>query len=290
MYKLQLALIPAVALGIVAAGCGGSGGEQAQAPAPPSQAANVWAQGNLRVETQGIGDLKTVVFSSPVGWGFGGLGFYGTAITRFEYRPLPGRIAFCRMVSGFYQIFVADPDGGREKQITNKPLSCSCPRFSPDGTKIVYYTTDGRVYVVNVDGSGDHLVQTFTTWSNYTPCWLLDGTVLFSGWNGTRRDIYRASPYGSGLQQLTNTSEHEYGPDCSRDGSWIAYYRPDATDAEIWVMRSDGSEQRQLTDNSANDYFPRWSPDGSSIVFWSDRDGNYELYKMEPDGSNQIRL
>jgi WD40 repeat protein len=283
-YASVVGLVVLVAL--VGAGCGGGGGgKEPGAPPPGQQAGTVWSQGGLRVEAEQAG-LQTVVLGPP---GMG-VGFYGATIKRLEYRPVAGRITYWRWVSGTAQIFVAQPDGSREKQLTSGAPNKFMPRFSPDGTRIVYYSPSG-LYIMNADGSGNHLVQNFTTTSDSTPCWdPAEGKYLvYRGVLGGQWDLWKMRADGQSPVRLTNTGPIESYPDWSPDGSRIVYSREDG-DTEIWVMRADGSNQTQLTDNSAADICPRWSPDGGSIVFCSYRDGNPEIYKMDPDGSNQTRL
>ena len=50
-------------------------------------------------------------------------------------------------------IFVMDTDGSNVTNLTNSPGHEGTPRWSPDGTRIVFYTSDG-VSIMNADGSG----------------------------------------------------------------------------------------------------------------------------------------
>ncbi|HEX8458063.1 MAG TPA: Calx-beta domain-containing protein [Pyrinomonadaceae bacterium] len=124
------------------------------------------------------------------------------------------------------------------------------PAWSPDGTRIVYRTSDelnADIGVANFDG---------------TP-----GSIRF----GTGNRVIDSQPAWQPLigseGRIVFTSE--------RDGN-----------AEIYVMDADGSNQRNLTNNPAIDATPVWSPDGTRVAFTSNRSGRSNIYVMDADGRN----
>lgn len=74
------------------------------------------------------------------------------------------RLAFYSDLSGCYDVWVMDVDGGAPTRLTGVETYERCnshPRWSPDGSKIAFLTSrnarEGRgwdVYVMNADGSG----------------------------------------------------------------------------------------------------------------------------------------
>ena len=130
------------------------------------------------------------------------------------------------------------------------------PRWSPDGTRIVYESSKS--------GSGD--------------------------W-----DIYSINADGTNPVNLTNNPAEDRDPAWSPDGSRIAFSSDRNGnrdgDFDIWVMNADGSEAVSLTNTPSRETQPDWSPDGSKLVFVYGRDrgdffGWRELYLMNADGSN----
>src|SRR4051812_39054270 len=61
-----------------------------------------------------------------------------------------GAIAFDR--NG--EIFVVNPDGTGQTQLTHTGGTANSPKWSPDGTQIAFQRSDGHFYVMNADGSG----------------------------------------------------------------------------------------------------------------------------------------
>lgn len=124
------------------------------------------------------------------------------------------------------------------------------PRWSPDGTKIVFdYSPDG-------------------VWS----------------------DIYVVNADGTGLRQLTHTLDTDAHPVWSPDGNRIVFFSNRDGNYEIYVMKFDGTNQIRLTNNTFTDQSPVWSPNGSEIAFDSYRNGNTDIYVINSDGTNERRL
>ena len=63
-----------------------------------------------------------------------------------------------------------------------------------------------------------------------------------------------------------------------------------ASNTEIYTVRSDGTGIVRLTNNETEDANPAWSPDGTRIAFMSTRDGPHAIYVMNENGSGVKRL
>ncbi|HMG76526.1 MAG TPA: hypothetical protein VK582_23825 [Pyrinomonadaceae bacterium] len=215
-----------------------------------------------------------------------------------------GKIAFVSSRNGpAGEIYVMNPDGSGQRNITNSPASETRPAFSPDGKKIAFVKDFKGIFVMNPDGSGqtqilDGVGAGFSSITSF-PNWSPDGKKLvFNGVikgspNGA--DIYVINADGTGLTQLTTDPADDSSPAWSPDGTKIAFSSirdrvPGEVNYEIYVMNADGSNQTRITNNTKFDHSPNWSPDGTRIAFTSRRDDNFEVYLMNADGSNQTRL
>jgi WD40 repeat protein len=165
--------------------------------------------------------------------------------------------------SGAAELWVVNADGtnphpiisttGTEVTRTGLTIQWSTNgAYSPDGTKIVYASTQsGRseIWVMSADGSGQTQL-TFPDNANAPdandPSWSPDGSKIVF-WSGFAR---------------------EYG--------------------NIYTMDADGSGRTQLTfePDGQNSDNPAWSPDGKSIMFESSRGGTIETWLMNADGTD----
>jgi TolB protein len=185
------------------------------------------------------------------------------------------------------------------------------PRWSPDGTKIVFESTRmptgldalgqaSNIWRVNADGSELIPITKATAWmaDSNNPQWSPDGTkIVFQ----SRRDleltdaladnftfnIWRVNFDGSELTPITRVSvqvAHSYNPQWSPDGSKIVFQSArslDGTDAahpnltvNIWRVNADGLGLIPITLVNAartDSEEPQWSPDARQIAFHSKR-------------------
>lgn len=70
----------------------------------------------------------------------------------------------------YYQIFISDLDGSNAKQLTNMYVNCLRPRFSPDGTMIVFYTESENSY------PGVYLIKNADSETPDDPLYIAEGT------------------------------------------------------------------------------------------------------------------
>ena len=215
-----------------------------------------------------------------------------------------GKIAFGSERDGNHEVYVMNPDGTSETNLTNNPAIDMTPEWSPDGTKIAFASDrDGfpvllDIFVMNADGTNPiNLTNSVNT--DLAPSWSPDGTkIAFHTFRdagiGLQSEIYVMDADGSNQVNLTQNAAIDVFPKWSPDGTKIAFMRqvPFSSDAEIFVMdAATGANQTNITNNPASDGNASWSPDGSKIAFGSSRDDNFgEVYVMNADGSGVVRL
>ncbi|MGH9909918.1 MAG: DUF5050 domain-containing protein, partial [Nitrososphaerales archaeon] len=169
-------------------------------------------------------------------------------VSRLSFKN--GLVAFDTFRDGNWEIYKMNSDGTSPTRLTNNAALDARPKWSPDGTKIVFSS--------NRDSG------------NY--------------------EIYKMNDDGTSQTRLTNNAGVDEDSSWSSDGTKIAFQSTRDGNNEIYVMNADGTSQTRLTNNTAFDGFPDWSPDGTKITFYSQRDGNAEIYVMNADGTSQTRL
>lgn len=178
------------------------------------------------------------------------------SIENFGWSPDETKFAIGAWMGIYY---INALDGSNPVLITPSQNYNSLPKFSPDGSKIIFLcsrpydgeppTLNDDVCIVNADGTNE---------INLTHHPASDYLAVFS-------------PDGTKVAFVSNRSFN--GP------------------GDIYVMNSDGSNLVNLTNSpDVGDLSPAWSPDGTKIAFSTNRDGNSEIYVMNSDGSNPMRL
>jgi Tol biopolymer transport system component len=215
-------------------------------------------------------------------------------------------------------------DGSAQTRLTYSGANDDHPRWSPDGTKILFQsdrdtpeTGFADVYVMNADGGGQTRLTTDAS-DDSAAVWSPDGTkIAFQSMHtGVSYQVYVMNADGSGRTNLSNSTANDIQPSWSPDGTKIAFAsdRDQAGFSSIYVMNTNGSSQTRLTFSGSGfrDEQPAWSADGMKVAFTSTRDSiivtwqetnddgglvtkselhvNKEIYVMNSDGSAQTRL
>jgi len=182
------------------------------------------------------------------------------------------------------QIYVMNPDGTGITDLSRSPGTFDAlPRWSPDGTKIVFSRFVGQpplnLYRMNADGSNVVRLTNHPDTLDAFPAWTADGRhIVFTRTPngatgaacGSGSTIWTVNADGSGLRQLTPDSFIACMPATSPRGSRISFSASfdHGFTFQIYTMNLDGSGLRRLSPPVTGfDYRPNWSPDGQSIVF-----------------------
>ena len=177
---------------------------------------------------------------------------------------------------GKADVCVMDIEGNRLQNLTQSPGIDKVGSWSPDGSKIVFFSNrdgNGEIYVMDTNGENQVNLTNHPA-LDAAPAWSPDGTQIafHSNREGDQDDIYAMSPDGANIVNLTRHPWDDQAPAWSPDGRWIAYHafrvgtRPD-----IYVMDANGDNQKQLTGDPRADTNPTWViPDRSLSVEVSD--------------------
>jgi Tol biopolymer transport system component len=192
-----------------------------------------------------------------------------------------GTIVWSSARLGNHDLFVMKPDGSGVKQITRGDNVDWFPRFSPDGSRILFCrskkgwvyerdaNSDGKwdIWTVTPDGQSETKVVDNASWGS----WLSDDEIVYV--RGTK--IFRRKLAG-GDEVLMMTSENVAAlegallqqPEVSRDGRYIAVtLRGSKRETGIWDL------QKKTWTTTGEGCQINWKPDGQAI-YWVHPTGN----------------
>jgi TolB protein len=140
--------------------------------------------------------------------------------------------------------------------------------YSPDGKKIVFYTTaDGEIFVMDDDGAGLENLTEGGSRDKY-PTFLKDGRILFSsdranpGQFPSETDLWVMSSTGENRRGLTIEPGEEVDPSTSPDGKYVVFSH-DLYNPQLYISRLadvfDRENWTQLTFEGGN-RFSDWRP------------------------------
>ncbi len=202
----------------------------------------------------------------------------------------------------FQDLFIAPAGGGEVHRLTTlEAPHVEDASWSPDGQALAFASDadgDFEIYILPLaDGApGTPYPITNNDAADRDPAWSPNGDVIVfaSDRQGPGDlEIYRMTPRGDDLKQLTDNMNSSYAPAWSPDGTQIVFVSTRRVNNDLYIMDADGNGERAILvrDVPAEEQDPAWSPDGQWIAFSSNREGDtLDLFAIRPDGSELQRL
>ena len=175
-------------------------------------------------------------------------------------------------------------DGSGFRILTNDPIAAKQPRWSPDGSQLLYFRkgADGnlRLMVMNADGTNVREIPGTHQTADFNPAdWSPDGSLILYTSFQDGLPILATLPVAGGRTHFLNkgSGSPQVGGAWSPDGSSIAFTRGVGSVFQVWGMNADGSGEHLLAalPDFQNAEAPAWSPDGSKIAFIGTVNGVY---------------
>jgi TolB protein len=204
-------------------------------------------------------------------------------------------IAFISDRSGKKEVWIADADGGRQRQATTNKSINAFPGWAPDGNTIVYTsyreakhpylfvltrgtTSPGRVFR-NVTG------QLFR--GVFDPSGRRLAIVVSRTGDS---DLYLIGRGGDGLTRLTSGNGIDVSPSFSPDGSQLAFVSDRTGSPQVYIMDAGGGGARRITFQGDYNTGAAWSPDGKWIAYETRAGGGFDIWLVDPSGETNVPL
>jgi TolB protein len=212
------------------------------------------------------------------------------------------KLAFEASWGGARRIYVADHRGRNPLQITTDSTEAAahlCPRWSRDGSKIVFQWKQGTRFDIQVVGVDSHeqLWITNDLFQDVNPVWdPAADVVYFSSTRTGGLNIWRVAvdergaPAGR-LEQVTTGPGHDVQLAFSPNGSRLAFTvkRQNADLYALPVSPNTGKPNRppySFESTTREDSRGSWSSDGRSIAFNTDRSGHMNIWVKSAGGGS----
>ena len=199
---------------------------------------------------------------------------FGSISAVWAKAPVTGKIVFASARDGNSEIYIMNPDGSDQINLSRDNADDSDPVWSPDGDQILFVSDrDGPpdLYVMDSDGSGVRRVFGRRDYRS-DPSWSPDGRKIAYVEGGERdRTIYTATIRGRFVDKVADG----FLPNWSPDGREIAFVvsSPRSTPLGIFNLRTD-TKKTLLLNKMPWILYPSWSPRGKKIAF-SQIDGTF---------------
>ena len=171
------------------------------------------------------------------------------------------RLSYRRDRQGFVDtshshIFVVSADGGTPRRLTDGEWNHSGPRWTPDGSEILFSSLREEE----------------------------------ADWMWRESEIYAVNVQSGEIRQLTTRRGQDGGPVPSPDGRLVAYQGSDwSTDTYVepglYVMNMDGSNPRRIAGEMGGPFGNlTWAPDGQGLYYHASWHGSRDLWYVPLQG------
>jgi TolB protein len=202
------------------------------------------------------------------------------------------RIIFVEQNKGETFLSLMDWDGHRMNRLALKANFMLSPRWSKDGSMLIYSAERHRqwgVYLLDFTKMRDSKLFSARGTSIAGDFFPEKNECIISSSKDGSPDLYVLDLKNKNPKRLTVNQGIEVSPTVSPDARSIVFVSDRGGSPQIYVMKRDGSNVKRLTFEGSYNTSPSWSPKGNKIVF-SGRRGKNQIFTMNPDGTGLSQL
>lgn len=177
-------------------------------------------------------------------------------------------------------IWIVPAAGGQAEVVGDNLLPAQRPRWSPDGSQILYQTQNAgrsQIWTVNLDGTKSSKLSD-GEFFDQQPDWHPDGErIVFSSARGSGGfDIWETDLLTGLSWRISSHAGDETEPAWSADGRSLVYVRRLGAKWSL-ILRRQGRPEFELVASAEALSAPSWRPDGSLITFLRQSDNDLRV-------------
>lgn len=192
------------------------------------------------------------------------------------------------------RLAVMDYDGANVQYLTSSDSIVLAPRFSPDGSRIIYTGYESgfpKVTLINVGTLQKQTVGGIDQNMSFAPRFSPDGgRVVYSAEVAGNTDLYLLDLNSGATTRLTTAPSIETAPSFSPDGTRITFESDRSGGQQIYIMPASGGEGNRISFGAGRYGTPVWSPKNDYIAFTKQNEGRFHIGVMRTDGSEERLL
>lgn len=222
------------------------------------------------------------------------------AIANDIYKLLTGqqgifrtKIAFVGEKAKGKELIIMDWDGHRQNELGIKAEILLTPRWTTDGSKLIYSKQINRewgIFVLDINNMQEKNIAAskgLIMSGNFLPG---NKEFVFVSSKDGNADIYIGDIINMKTKMLTSSPWIDVSPSVSPDGKRLLFVSNRAGSPQIYLAGIDGSNPKRITFEGSYNTSPVWSPKGDKIAYTSMTAGRHQIFLMNADGSNPIQL
>lgn len=197
-----------------------------------------------------------------------------------------GRLVYSSTASGNRDLWIMNPDGTEQKQLTVDPFMDISPRVTPDNRYIVFIsnrTGSFQAWRMDLDGS-KQLQLTNGGPKNYLAISFDSKWVFYNTTDDGH--LWKVSIDGGEPSEVTNYVAS--WPSISPDQKTIATLARNGDKRDFQLLPFAGGapfKRIELRGGNIAGYRIKWTPDAKAFIYMAERDGPIYIFKQALDGS-----
>ncbi len=209
-----------------------------------------------------------------------------------ETKKIPFSIAYVSVASNRWDIWMIDENNAKPIRLSQTFEDERTPSWSGDRKKIIYSTSQGNLYIVNLENR--HIEKlNLATRMNSEPAWSKDNeTIAYVSYTKPRE--YKSELWTIHLKEETITTRRVPAPDglitypgWTPDGDLIysRFVKLGSMGAVENIYRYNLKTEKEETiiEDGFDNFQAAWSPDGKCLAYTSNRTGNFDIWIYWPD-------